>query len=96
MINAQLSSHGVRVQREAVVEVSITPTAKVPQGEKNDDLQENGRITALESDQKGVDPAANWAATGDQLYDGNKRHLLMERQGGCLRAELSVPKAILS
>jgi transposase, IS5 family len=85
-INTQRSRHGVWVKHGAILEASVTPTPRKPQGKTHDTLAPEGQEPRQRSLQPGVDKEAKWVKKGSQLPYGYERHDLAEEDTGLVLA----------
>jgi transposase, IS5 family len=81
-INTQLSRHGVWVKRGAIIDASVTPAPRKPQGKTRYTLAPEGKEPRQRSLQPGVDKEAKWVKKGSQLQYGYKHHDLAEEDTG--------------
>jgi transposase, IS5 family len=85
-INTQRSRHGVWVKHGAIIEASVTPTLRKPQGKTHDTLAPQGPACRQHSLQPGVDKEAKWVKKGSQLQYGYKYHDLTAEDTGLVLA----------
>lgn len=82
LINEQLISHNILLKEGAIIDASITPTARKPKGKKVYELREGEEPPLVESTQPGVDKEASWVKKGGKLSYGYKRHYVSESKSG--------------
>ena len=81
-LNAQLTQHGACVQGGGIIDASITPTARKPQGQTPYLLPEDSHSPLTKALKPGVDKEGRWVKRGGNLQYGPKRHYLAEERSG--------------
>jgi IS5 family transposase len=85
--NAQLAHQGVLVQQGGgIIDASITPTARKPQGKSTYMLPEHPGTPPTKEVKPGVDQEARWVKKGSKLQYGYKRHYLAAEDTGIVLA----------
>jgi len=82
LINKQLLKQGILVKEGAIIDASITPTARKPKGKKVYELRPGEEPPLAVSEQPGVDKEAAWVKKGGKLSYGYKRHYVSESTSG--------------
>jgi IS5 family transposase len=86
-LNAQLAHQGVLVQQGGgIIDASITPTARKPQGRSTDRLKEYPDTPLTKAVKPGADQEARWVKKGSKLHYGYKRHDLAAEDTGLVLA----------
>ena len=90
-INNQLTKRGVLVKQGAIVDASVTPTPRKPQGRSSYALVERQDAPLAKSLQPSVDQEARWVKKRGQLHYGYKRHYLADAKAGLVLAVHTTP-----
>jgi transposase, IS5 family len=77
-----ISRHEVWVKHGAILDASVTPTPRKPQGETYDTLAPGGQEPRQRSLQPGVNKEAKWVKKGSQLQDDYQRNDLATEDSG--------------
>jgi transposase, IS5 family len=79
---SQSTRSAVGMGHGAIIEASVTPTPRKPQGKTHDTLAPQGQEPRQRSLQPGVDKEAKWVKKGSQLQYGYKCYDLAEEDTG--------------
>ena len=81
-VNSQLTQLGVLVKQGAIVDASVPPTPRKPQGKSSYPLAAGQEAPLAKRPQPGVDQEARWVKKGGKLQYGYQRHYLAEAKAG--------------
>lgn len=90
-INDQLTQRGVLVKQGAIVDASVTPTPRKPQGKPTYSLPSEQDTLPTKVVKPGVDQQARWVKKGGKLQYGYKRHYLADAQQGLVLSVHTTP-----